>query len=197
MPSIDAESKNETDGQHTMISVNLREQAFTISGSEKFVLENRDLLFAFFERNKSSIICNIPKENAELVEQDYSEPREVEEIKKQASEDKYQKAGLYTIENGSVIIHKKRIPGNKAEQMRKIAFIVLYALNNEPLSSSVLQNYCEIFDCYDKTHVARNFESEREYFTKKTIGRKNWSITLTPRGLVKSTEILDEMMPSA
>lgn len=196
MQTTDVEAKSENDRQKAVITVNLREQAFTISGSEKFVLENRDILFDFFERNKSSTIFTTPKENPELVEQHYAEPREVEEINKQDSEDKYQKAGIYTIENGSVIIHKNRIPGNKAEQMRKIAFIVLYALKNESLSSAVLRKYCETFDCYDKFNFSRNFEYNRECFIKKTEAGKNWSLTLTPVGIEKAKEILEEMMPS-
>jgi hypothetical protein len=69
MQTTDFELKNEPEGQNAIISVNLRDMTFTISGSEIFVQDNKDSVFAFVERNMSFKQFNPSKEHTRLEEQ--------------------------------------------------------------------------------------------------------------------------------
>ena len=127
MQTTDFELKNEPEGQNAIISVNLRDMTFTISGSEIFVQDNKDSVFAFVERNMSFKQFNPSKENTGLEEQNNFVSHESEELPKPDFTTKYANAGLYSLDSddGSVLIHMKKISGSTSEQIRKIALIIL------------------------------------------------------------------------
>ncbi len=198
MQTTDLELKNDPDGQNAIISVNLRDRIFTISGSEIFVQDNKDSVCAFVERNMSFKQLNPSKENTELEEQNNFVSHESEELPKPDFTTKSVNAGLYSLDSDddSVLIHMKKISGSTSEQIRKIALIILYARKNELLSSSDLRKYCIKYDCYDGNHTASIFENNRVNFIKKNVSTRKWTLKLTPSGIDKSKEVLDEMMPS-
>lgn len=169
----------------SLITVNLKEKSFTISGSEEFVEKNKKEL-------KEFIMINIDHEEMILVNKNKNdEKKEVLPIE----QNKYIKNGIYAIdsEDGTVTILKK-VPGkNNAEKTKNIALIVLFAKGeNEKIQGSEIKRLCEKQKCYDSKNFAAIFKRDMSNFILKGKGQ-NWTIELSIPGRDNAKELLESL----
>ena len=167
----------------TLITVNLKERSFTISGSEEFVEKNKQEL-------KDFITMNIKQEEIILANKNGKEER-IDCITEE--QDKYIRNGIYAIddEDGTVTILKK-IPGKtNAEKTKNIALIVLFAKGeNEKIQGSEIKRLCEKQKCYDAKNFAATFKRDMSNFIMKGKGQ-SWTIELSIPGKDNAKELLE------
>lgn len=185
--------------KNASVSINLKEGDIVISGSEEFIEKNMEIVFSFVERVKK--LSDVSENNTSLSRCEgintSVEPSDTtkEEIKEETKNnpDKYVEAGVYHIDaaDGSISILKK-IPGNsKAEKMKNIALIVLYIRKGKILGKDIIP-ICEKHNCYDGSHFAFTFNSEKTNMVKKGTG-KDWTLELTQPGEEAVLALLEEM----
>lgn len=167
----------------TLISVNLKERSFTISGTEEFVERNKQEL-------KEIIMKNIEQEETELVNK--NEDKKEYLAKEQ---DKYINNGIYAIDNedGTVTI-LKRVPGkNNSEKTKNIALIVLFAKGeNTRIQGSEIRKLCEKQKCYDAKNFASTFKRDMSNFIMKGKGQ-SWTLELSIPGRDNAKELLESL----
>lgn len=179
------------------ITVNLKEGSFSISGSELFVEKNKEIVFKFIENNKdtnikkTSIGINTPSVlpiQKEETKQNNNPNPNINDIKK------YIESGIYHIDdNDGKISILQKIPGsNKAEKIKNIALLVLYA-KNENINGKELIPQCEKHSCYDSKNFATIFKKEKTNFIRKGNG-SSWTLELTQPGKKAVVELLEEMV---
>lgn len=167
----------------TFIKVDLTNSEFEISGDVEFVEQHLQELKEFIKigyavRSKVSKNYNTTENH---------------EIKQNNTYDKYQNAGIFTIdEEGNVIIHK-RIPGKtNAEKTKNIALITLYAKEDKILGSDI-KEMCKKQGCLDNSNFASIFARDFETFIKAGKGQK-WTIELTIKGEEDAINLLESML---
>lgn len=170
--------------KETFIKVNLSNGEFEISGDIDFVEKYLNDLKNFISTNFLKL-----RENEE--KKDTSSENNI--VTKEDNTDKYQKAGIYTInDDGNVIIHK-RIPGKtNAEKTKNIALITLYAKKEKILASDI-KVMCKKQSCLDSSNFSAIFTRDFETFIKKGKGQK-WTIELTIKGEEDAKSLLESML---
>jgi hypothetical protein len=167
----------------TLISVNLKERSFTISGTEEFVERNKQEL-------KEIIMKNIEQEETEMVNKNENKK---EYLAKE--QDKYINNGIYAIDNkdGTVTILKK-VPGkNNSEKTKNIALIVLFAKGEDTrIQGSEIRKLCEKQKCYDAKNFASTFKRDMSNFIMKGKGQ-SWTLELSIPGRDNAKELLESL----
>lgn len=167
----------------TLISVNLKERSFTISGTEEFVERNKQEL-------KEIIMKNIEQEETEMVNKNENKK---EYLTKE--QDKYINNGIYAIDNedGTVTILKK-VPGkNNSEKTKNIALIVLFAKGEDTrIQGSEIRKLCEKQKCYDAKNFASTFKRDMSNFIMKGKGQ-SWTLELSIPGRDNAKELLESL----
>ena len=167
----------------TLISVNLKERSFTISGTEEFVERNKQEL-------KEIIMKNIEQEETEMVNKNVNKK---EYLAKE--QDKYINNGIYAIDNedGTVTILKK-VPGkNNSEKTKNIALIVLFAKGEDTrIQGSEIRKLCEKQKCYDAKNFASTFKRDMSNFIMKGKGQ-SWTLELSIPGRDNAKELLESL----
>ena len=167
----------------TLISVNLKERSFTISGTEEFVERNNQEL-------KEIIMKNIEQEETEMVNKNENKK---EYLAKE--QDKYINNGIYAIDNedGTVTILKK-VPGkNNSEKTKNIALIVLFAKGEDTrIQGSEIRKLCEKQKCYDAKNFASTFKRDMSNFIMKGKGQ-SWTLELSIPGRDNAKELLESL----
>ena len=172
---------------YSEIYINLKEKTFSIKGNSNFVKES-------FESIKEIVVSlkNVP----EITEKDEAEGKivESEEDAKENGKDKYINAGIYSLDENKIILHKRVSGRTNAEKMKNVALIAIYA-KNEKMQSSELKELCERQSCYDSNNFASIFKRDIENFIVKGKSQsQSWEIDLTVGGREKAQEILESMM---
>ena len=172
---------------YSEIYINLKEKTFSIKGNANFVKDS-------FESIKEIVVSlkNVP----ELNEKEQNEKQVIgnNENTSENFEDKYIKAGIYSIDENKVIFHKRITGKTNAEKMKNIALIAIYA-KNDKVQSSELKELCERQACYDANNFAAIFKRDIENFIVKGKSQsQSWEIDLTIGGREKAEEILESMM---
>ena len=166
----------------TLISVNLKERSFTISGTEEFVERNKQEL-------KEIIMKNIEQEETEMVNKNENKEYLAKE------QDKYINNGIYAIDNkdGTVTILKK-VPGkNNSEKTKNIALIVLFAKGEDTrIQGSEIRKLCEKQKCYDAKNFASTFKRDMSNFIMKGKGQ-SWTLELSIPGRDNAKELLESL----
>ncbi len=170
--------------KQTFIRVNLANGEFEISGSVEFVEKHLDELKGVINKD---LIKTLP------IPTKYENKNEFQELVHDDTIDKYQKSGIFTIDDeGNVIIHK-RIPGKtNAEKTKNIALITLYAKKEKILASDI-KEMCKKQSCLDNSNFAAIFTRDFETFMKAGKGQK-WTIELTIKGEEDAKKLLDSML---
>lgn len=167
----------------TLITVNLKERSFTISGSEEFVEKNK-------QEFKDFIMMNMEQE--ETTTANNSEKEDNKDCMTE-EQNRYIRNGIYAIdsEDGIVTILKK-VPGkNNAEKTKNIALIVLFAKGeNEKIQGSEIKKLCEKQKCYDAKNFAATFKRDMSNFIMKGKGQ-SWTIELSIPGKENAKELLE------
>jgi len=182
----------------TLISINLKEGTFTVSGSETFVESNKQYCCDFMENNKEYILklnSAITTKNQQIIS--IPEKEEVSTQQNMAlirnTDDKYIKAGIYRLDESGNITITKKVPGNnKAEKTRNIALIVLHAKGGK-IQGKDIQHLCKKQSCYDSNNFSLIFRNDLNNFVREGTGQ-TWTLELTNNGEKESTTLLDSML---
>lgn len=182
-----------------LISVNLKEGVFTISGSETFVESNKQYYCDFIENNKdyilklNSVIESRPQQMIFPSAKEQTPKQQNAEVAGTIEKTKYIRAGIYRLdENGNVTITKK-VPGNnKAERTRNIALIVLHA-KGEKIQGKDIQYICKKQSCYDSNNFSLIFRNDLNNFVREGNGQ-TWTLELTNTGEKAAIMLLDRML---
>lgn len=181
------EENNKTEQKdYSEIYINLKEKTFSIKGNANFVKDSFESIRGIVVALKNEPELNENEQDTKLVIKDSEKVNE--------KLDKYIKAGIYSIDENKVILHKRIIGKTNAEKMKNIALIAIYA-KNDKLQSSELKELCERQACYDANNFAAIFKRDIENFMVKGKSQsQSWEIDLTVGGREKAEEILESMM---
>lgn len=176
--------------ENVELNVNLTERSFSIKGTEEFVDRKTKEIVELLEKfgsvnsNQKTIIQNVGNN---------IEPNEQNNVRNSGNKlQKYIDAGILSIDGEDVMILRK-VPGkNNADKTKKIALIIILALNKPILSKLIVQN-CEQLGCYDASNFSKIFKNDKSgKFIRKGSGQ-SWTLDATIPGKEYAVEVLEEM----
>lgn len=110
--------------------------------------------------------------------------------------DRYIEAGVFYIDGETTLpVIQAAVPGgNKREQMRNVALILLFAANSS-VNSTYIKEQCERQSCLDSANFSKAYETDRRNFIKKgKAGSRDWSLELTIPGKKAAEELLESII---
>ena len=177
----------------TELYVNLTECSFSIKGTEEFIDRKTEELLEMFKKigeNKVQI-KQLGSSCAQTIENDEENANGMEN-----SYQKYEDAGLISVDKDEVLILRP-VPGNNnATKMKNVALITMYALDKQIEAKSITSN-CEKLNCFDSKNFSAVFKNDKSWnFIRRGKGQ-NWTLSLTIPGKDKAIEVLEEMYNNA
>ena len=180
---------NITDETESMIEISLTERKVVVRGSEKFVEKNIVDMIKYIKD------CDFGPKNSyqfPTVNAEQNESLAVTRTIRDINRDKYLNAGIYSIDNGIVRLHKK-IPGKtKTDKMRNIGVIAAYA-KGDKIDSQDVNNLCKSQGCLDEGNFSSVFKKSIENIIINKTSEKKWEIELTINGKLLAETLLDEI----
>lgn len=84
--------------------------------------------------------------------------------------------------------------GNKREQMRNVALVLLFAANG-PLPGAYIKEQCKKQSCLDANNFSKAYESDPHNFIKEgRRGSRDWTLDLTVPGRKTAAEFISQII---
>lgn len=179
------------------IEVNLSTRSFSISGDRAFVQSHyQELANLVQQAAPNPLSASQPSDVSGAPDSAATEPQR--QSAHSADATRYIEYGIYYIddETGLPVI-QAAVPGdNMREKMKNVAFILLFATRNAPLSASYLKEQCRRQSCLDANNFSKAFEKDRRNFIKKgRAGSREWTLELTVPGHKAASDLLANICP--
>lgn len=182
--------------EKSYIKINLSEGSLTIEGSENFIENNSERLLNYVKTYSKVIeTITVPPEIRESIQHDSPSIKSIEtETQISPVLKKYVSGGIIHIDSDDKSVSiLKTVPGRtKAEQIKNIALIVLFAKSGT-ISGKDLVPICEKHRCYDNKNFSAIFKKDKSYFLRKGTGR-NWTLGLSVPGENAAKTLLESML---
>lgn len=176
------------------LNVNLIECSFSIKGTEEFIDRKTKELLEMF--NKIGVSKPQVKQNENSCTQTVEDKTESPTVEEEKHYQKYEDAGLISVDEDEVLILRS-VPGNNnATKMKNVALITMYTLGKQIEAKSIISN-CERLNCFDSKNFSAIFKNDKNgNFIRKGKGQ-SWTLTLTIPGKDKAIAVLEEMYNNA
>lgn len=176
------------------LNVNLTECSFSIKGTEEFIDRKTEELIEMF--NKIGVDKPQVKQGESSCAQTNENKIESLTVGTEKHYQKYEDAGLISVDEDEVLILRS-VPGkNNAVKMKNVALITMYALGKQIEAKSIISN-CERLNCFDSSNFSTAFKNDKSgNFIRKGKGQ-SWTLALSIPGRDAAIAVLEEMYSNA